>query len=151
MFFDRYCIYVDDMAPRDPSSFSGFQQRFLSGQPQLTPILDAFASVLLRMWDLYDPLCANTIITAALRLVTISCIEPEIEKLPLVQGAQRFSWFVRQHDGVGPAYALMSFTRSTQINIVNYFHAVPEMDRWICLTNDILSSVPLLLLSPCVV
>ncbi|KAF8480583.1 isoprenoid synthase domain-containing protein [Gautieria morchelliformis] len=137
--FTWYCIYVDDMAPKDPSSYSGFEQRFLSGQPQLNPVLDAFASVLLRMWDLYDPLCANSIIVAAFELVTICCMEPEIEKLPVLRGAQRFSWFVRHGNGVGPAYALMSFTKSSQMNTMEYIQAVPVMDRWICLTNDILS------------
>ncbi|KAF8480571.1 isoprenoid synthase domain-containing protein [Gautieria morchelliformis] len=134
-----YSVYVDDMAPKNPSSFIEFEQRFLSGRPQLDPVLDAFASVLLRMWDLYDPLCANSIIIAAFELINISCIEPEIEKLPLVRGAEQFSWFVRQRDGLGPAYALMSFTKSSQINMMEYIQAVPVMDRWICLTNDILS------------
>ncbi|KAF8462081.1 isoprenoid synthase domain-containing protein [Gautieria morchelliformis] len=134
-----YFIYVDDMAPKNPSSFIEFEHRFLSGRPQLDPVLDAFASVLLRMWDLYDPLCANSIIVAAFELISISCIEPEIEKLPLVQGAQEFSWFVRHRSGAGPAYALMSFTKSSQIDMMEYIQAVPFMDRWICLTNDILS------------
>jgi Trichodiene synthase (TRI5) len=151
IIFDRYLFYVDDMAPKDPSSFSGFQQRFLSGQPQLNPILDALAKVLLRMWDLYDPLCANTIIISAFEMVTMCCMEPEIEKLPLVRGVRRFPWYVRQRNGVGPAYGFMVFPKSTQINIMEYIHAIPDMDRWICLTNDILSSVLLFLLSPCVI
>jgi Trichodiene synthase (TRI5) len=135
------------MAPRDPSSFIGFQQRFLSGQPQLNPVLDAFAVVLLRMWDLYDPPGANTIVTAVFEFVSICCIEPDIEKLPMVRGAKRFSSYVRHCTGVGSGFAVLTFPKSTQINIMEYLHAVPEMDLWVCLSNDVLSFVPLLLLS----
>ena len=129
------------MAPKHPSSFSVFEQRFLSGKPQLDPILDAFVGVLLRMWDFYDPLCANSIVVSTFEYVTSTCIEPDIERLPLVQGTQRFSWFVRERTGVGIAYALLTFTKSTEINTMEYIHAMPDMDFWICLTNDILSSV----------
>jgi Trichodiene synthase (TRI5) len=142
---------VDDLAPKDPNSFIGFQQRFLSGQPQLDPVLDAFADMLLRMWDLYDPLCANSIIHSAFEHVTMCCMEPEIEKLPLVRVSQRFPWYVRHRNGIGPAYALFCFPKSTQINTMEYIHAVPVMDPWLCLTNDILSSVPRPLLSRSVI
>lgn len=137
--FNWYLIYVDDMAHKDPSSFSVFEQRFLRGQPQLNPVLDALIDVLLRMWDLYDPLCANSIIASTFEYFTSTCIEPDIERLPLIRGTQRFSWFVRERTGVATAFALMMFTKSTQIDMMEYIQAMPDMNFWICLTNDVLS------------
>ncbi|KAF8511707.1 isoprenoid synthase domain-containing protein [Gautieria morchelliformis] len=137
--YNWYLIYVDDMAPKDPSSFCEFEQRFLTGRPQLNPILDALVSVLLRMWDLYDPLCANSIIAATFEFVTSSCLEPDIERLPLIRGTERFSWFVRERTGVATAFALMAFTKSTKIDLMEFIQAIPDINFWICLTNDILS------------
>ncbi|KAF8458283.1 hypothetical protein JB92DRAFT_3078677 [Gautieria morchelliformis] len=110
-----YGIYVDDMVHKDPSSYSIFEQRFLSGQRQLNPILDAFAQ------------CAS------MHLGNISCMEPQIEKLPLVRGAHRFSWFVRHRGGAGSAYALMSFMKFHKENLegetANYIHTRAYIDN----------------------
>ena len=143
IIFDRYLIYVDDMAPRDPSTFSAFEQRFLSGQRQLDPVLDALVEVLMRLWDLYDPLCANSIIAATFEFFTSTCIEPELETLSLIQGTQRFSWYMRERTGVATAFGLMMFTKSTGVHMMEFIQAIPDMNFWICLTNDLLSSVSL--------
>lgn len=137
----RYLIYVDDMTCKDPGPFSVFEQRFLSGQPQLNPVLDALVGVLLRLWDLYDPLCANSITSSVFNYFTATCLEANPQKLSLVQGTERFSDFLRTHTGVSIAFAAMMFTKSTEVDITEYFQAIPDMDFWIGLTNDLLSFV----------
>ncbi|KAF8511697.1 isoprenoid synthase domain-containing protein [Gautieria morchelliformis] len=134
-----YLFYVDDMAPKDPSPFCAFQQRFISGQPQLDPVLDALAGVLMRMWDLYDPLCANSIIAGTFEFVTINCLELDMKKLPLIRGTERFPWFVRDRTGGGTPFALMAFTKSTKIDMMEFIQAIPDINFWISLTNDMLS------------
>lgn len=141
--FDRYLIYVDDMAPRDPSAFSVFEQRFLSGQPQLNPVLRALVEVFVRMWDLYDPLCANGIICGAFDLITSTCMQPELERQPLIRGTQRFPWFLRDLTGDANGYALMTFTKSIGVDMMAFVQVLDDMNFWICLTNDLLSSVAL--------
>ena len=136
------------MGPNHRDSLSVFEQRFLSGKPQLHPILNALAGMLLCMWDFYDPLCANTIIAWTFEYLTTACIEPDIERLPLVRGTQRFSWFVRRRTGMAIAFAVGIFTKSTQIDMMEYIQAVPDMDFWTCLTNDILSSVSFFFVLP---
>ncbi|KAF8576474.1 terpenoid synthase, partial [Ramaria rubella] len=134
-----FLIYVDDMAPKDPSTFSVFEQRFLRGQPQLNPVLDALVEVLLCMWELYDPFCANYIVASTFEFLTATCLEPELETLPLIQGAQRFPWFIRNGTGVATAFACMIFTKSGRFDIMKYVRAIPDMNFWIALTNDVLS------------
>ena len=138
---NRYIIYVDDMAPRDPTTFSVFEQRFLSGQPQLNPVLDALARVLMDMWDFYGPICANSIIAATFEFITSTCIEPELERMPLIRGIQRFSWFFRARTGMGVPYALFAFPKSARLGPMEYIQAVPDMDFWIDASNDLVSSV----------
>jgi Trichodiene synthase (TRI5) len=138
---DRYHIYVDDMAPKDPTNFIGFEERFLSGQPQLDPVLDALVEVLMRMWDFYDPFCANSIIVSSFEFFSSTCLEPDLERLPVVQGTERFSWYLRERTGVAVAFSLMTFTKSSRINTMAFVQAVPDMTFWICVSNDLFSWV----------
>ena len=134
---------MDDKAPKDPIPFRAFQQRFLSGEPQLNPVLDALVDALMRTWDLFDPLCANSIIAFTFEFVTSTSMQADVEKLSLSRGAQRFSWFFRERSGVPTSYTLFMFAKSTQIDIMEYFQAIADMNFWMCLVNDILSSVSL--------
>jgi hypothetical protein len=129
------------MVSRDSTPCTVFQERFLRGQPQLDPVLDALADVLLSMWTQYDSLCTNTIIAAVFEFITYSCIEPEVEALPLIRGAQRIPWFLRERTGVAAAFALMVFPKTRKINLLKYIQAMPDMNFWISVTNDLLSSV----------
>ena len=138
---NRYLIYVDDMAPKDPSTFSVFEQRFLSGQPQLNPVLDALVKVLMHMWDIFDPICANSITAATFEFVTSSCLEPELERLPLIRGIQRFSWFLRTRTGVAVSFSLFNFPKSSRLGLMEYIQAMADMDFWVSVTNDLISSV----------
>ncbi|KAF8586475.1 terpenoid synthase [Ramaria rubella] len=138
-FLTWFTLYADDMAPKDPKAFRSFEQRFLCGQPQLDPVLDALVEVLLRMWELYDPLCANYIVISTLEFITATSLEPELDTFPLVQGVRRFPWFIRNGTGVGTAFAFMIFTKSAKIDPVKYLQAIPDMNFWIALTNDVLS------------
>ncbi|GJJ13610.1 hypothetical protein Clacol_007866 [Clathrus columnatus] len=89
-----FAIYVDDKVAKDPVPFQEFGARLLRRQPQLDLILNVFTEVLDRMWDLYDPLAASTILNSTLAFVTGCCIEPELENLPRIQGVERFSWYI---------------------------------------------------------
>jgi hypothetical protein len=129
------------MVSRDSTPCSQFEERFLRGQPQLDPVLDALSDVLLSMMKQYDSLCANTIIAAVFEFVTFCCIEPEVEALPLIRGAQRVPWFLRERTGVAAAFALMIFPKTRKINLLEYIQAMPDMNFWISVTNDLLSCV----------
>ncbi|GJJ15978.1 hypothetical protein Clacol_010257 [Clathrus columnatus] len=132
-------VYIDDKVTKDPAPFKEFASRLIRNQQQLDPILTAFTEVLGRMWDSYDPLAASAIFDDALSFVTGTCIEPELHRLPLVQGINRFSWYIRDLTGASNAYGLFPFTKSGNFNMLNVVQALPDMNFWTCLTNDLLS------------
>ncbi|KAF8523930.1 isoprenoid synthase domain-containing protein [Hysterangium stoloniferum] len=138
--YNWYLIYVDDMSTTDPVALNEFEQRFLRGQPQLNPVLTALIETLMNMWDLYDPLSVNSIISATFEFITSNCIEPELEKtMPPVEGFQRFPWFVREKSGVAAAFTLQIFTKSKNFAMMEILKVLPDIYYWIDLTNDLLS------------
>ena len=130
------------MAPKDITAFAVFEERFLRGLPQLDPVLDAYADVIISLYDHYDTLVANVILTATFDFVNSSCMERTVECLPLVREAGRFPWYLRDQTGIGKPFALFMFTKTSQIPLADFILAIPEMNYWICIINDLLSFVP---------
>jgi hypothetical protein len=137
----RYLVNVDDTIAKDSAPHREFQQRFLRGQTQLDPILDALADVLLHLWDHYQPVCASSITSSVFQFINYSCVELELERLPLTQNSQRFPWFMRERIGIAEAYGFMTFANSCKVDIMQYIRAAPDMVFWIDAVNDLLSSV----------
>jgi len=63
-------IYFDDLTKTDVSSVRQFHARFISGQPQMHPLLDSYASLLQHAWNHFLPGCANLVISSSLDFVT---------------------------------------------------------------------------------
>ncbi|KAF9465961.1 isoprenoid synthase domain-containing protein [Collybia nuda] len=137
--YNWYLIYIDDMSSKDTGPFMAFQERFLRRMPQLNPVLEALVEVLMRIYELYDLPTANSILSATFNFVNSTCIEPEIETLPLTRGLVRFPWFLRDQTGVAIAFALLLFPKSKNIGVTDYIQALSDMNFWISVTNDILS------------
>jgi hypothetical protein len=140
----RLAIYVDDMAAKDAALLGVFELRFLRGLPQLHPVLQAFSETIIPLCDQYDTLTANIILTATFDFVNSTCVEHVMASMPLVRDAKRFPWFLRDQTGIGKAFGLFGFSKSTQIHITDYIQALPDINYWICAVNDFLSSVSLL-------
>ncbi|KAF8523921.1 isoprenoid synthase domain-containing protein [Hysterangium stoloniferum] len=133
-----YLIYVDDVLP-STVALKEFAQRFLRGQPQLNPVLAALVGVLMNMWDMYDPLSANTIVVSTLEYITFTCIEPKMGTMPLAEGIRRFPQFIREKSGDAAAFALQTYPKSRSFTIMETLQALPDMCCWINLVNDLLS------------
>jgi hypothetical protein len=137
--YNWFILYTDDASTKDVAPFMAFEQRFLRNLPQLDPVLDAFAAVLLKMCDQYDALAANFILSATFEFINATCIEPAMEALPILRGAKRFPSFLRDRTGLGIPYSLMIFPKSRSLDFVSCFQALPDMNFWIAAINDILS------------
>ncbi|KAF8523967.1 isoprenoid synthase domain-containing protein [Hysterangium stoloniferum] len=137
--YNWYGIYVDDILSTDPLALKEFGKRFLSGQPQLNPVLTALTEVLMNMWDLYDPLFVNSIIAGVFEFITSNCIEPELGNMPLAEGVHRFAPFMRDKSGGAAGYALQIFTKSRNVTMMETLQALPDIYYWMNLTNDLLS------------
>ncbi|GJJ09056.1 hypothetical protein Clacol_003278 [Clathrus columnatus] len=135
----RFGVYMDDRIIKDPIPFREFGARILRNQQQLDPVLAAYTEVLNHMWDLYDPMVASIIFNNTLNFVTGSCIEPEIQKVSIVQGVDRFGWYIRDLTGVGIAFALFPYTKTGNFDILSVIQAIPDMNFWLSTANDLLS------------
>jgi len=140
VLFLWYLTYVEDQAINDPTPFGQFVQRFGRGLPQLDPILDAFADVLHQIWEQWDNLSANIIIGSALTFMTFSCIELSLDKLgPPVPGNSRFAWFLREGTGIAKSFGSFAFSKTNNLSVMDYAQAIPDIEYWLNLTNDLLS------------
>ncbi|KAH9965493.1 isoprenoid synthase domain-containing protein [Russula dissimulans] len=137
--FTWYLIYIDDVSPRNAAPFLAFQHRFLRNLPQLDPVLDALADVLHLIYDHYDVVFANIIISGTFDYITVTCMEPVLESIMLTSNVARLLWFVRSRTGVGVGYALFAFPKSRNPDIRVALQILPTMDFWISATNDLLS------------
>ena len=104
-------------------------------------MLTAFADVIVSLYDHYDVFVANTILTATFDFVNSSCMEPTVESLPLIREAGDFPWYLRDQTGIGKAFTLFMFTKSSKVAITDYIQAIPNMNYWIAGVNDFLSFV----------
>jgi hypothetical protein len=87
---------------------------------ELDPVLDALADVLLYLWNRYQPICASSIVLAMSQFVTYSRIELELNRLPLIHNAQRFTWFVHDRIGISEPHAVMAYTITRKLDIIPY-------------------------------
>jgi len=116
-----------------------FQHCFLRDLPQLDPVLDALADVLHLIYDHYDVVFANTIISSTFDFITITCMEPVIDSFTLTPNVAHFPWFSRSRTGVSIPYALFSFPKSRKPDIGITLQILPTIERWIAAGNDFLS------------
>lgn len=139
----RYALYAEDMTSiyQNTPHLRYFQTCFLRGLPQLDPVMQAYADVLLKMCDSYDTPVANSILNSAFDFINYTYLEPRLDSLPVAYGAKRFPWFLRERTGVGIAFALMLFPKTVKLEIVDYIQAVPDMDFWMSVANDLISCV----------
>jgi hypothetical protein len=84
--FTFFMIYIDDRSSRGtPAPYAAFQQKYVTSQPQLDPVLDHFADCLGDMWSFYDAFTANSIVTSALDFLS-GCV---LERYVLLIGRHR--------------------------------------------------------------
>jgi hypothetical protein len=136
----RYLIYIDDTSVENKDPATAFVYRYLRGQPQLDPVFDALADLLLSLFDTYDSPTANNIVTSLLAFLTANTVESQMhEDLVIPCGAIRFPWFLRDRSGAGIAYALFPYHKALGLASKDYMGALPDMNFWIYAVNDLLS------------
>lgn len=59
--------------------------------------------------------------------------------LELIPGITRFAWFIREGSGIAKAFASLAFSHSGGFSAMDFAQALPDMDYWIDMTNDLLS------------
>lgn len=132
---------IDDTNKCIAADLATFQPRFHAGQPQPSSLLQHFAHALRDTYRHYDPLVANFIVLSALAFVNANALETRREFQELVPLGAGVSWpyYFRDKEGLPEVYAYFVFPRALYPDIGSFVQAVPDMGRFINLTNDILS------------
>lgn len=135
--FTACAIYVDDRFLKDSHLISEFQERFICGNHQGDPALDAFASLLRETYVHYDPVAANFILTSTLNGITAIILEEDTKNMQVVSAGVRYPTFSRRMSGAADAYGILAFPRTLRLD--SYIQALPEIINYINNVNDILS------------
>ncbi|KAJ2971743.1 hypothetical protein NQ176_g7543 [Zarea fungicola] len=117
------------------------QSRFSKGEPQPSALLEAFASVLRDTTTHYGPIIANFINLSALAFINSNAMEMrrEYQEMHIPKQAINWPYYFREKEGLPEAYAYFCFPKSSCNNITYFLPAIPDMGKFINLTNDILS------------
>ncbi|KAG6827421.1 hypothetical protein H0H92_011843 [Tricholoma furcatifolium] len=113
---------------------------FLRNLPQLDPVLQGLADVLRSMHDYYPVFFAHGIINSAFEFVAGTCLEPAFEKVNVSATSTRFPWFLRSRNGGWSGLCVNAIPQFSKGGICGFFSALADMDFWICISNDLLSS-----------
>lgn len=132
---------IDDLNKEMGVDLSLFQARFSTGQTQPTPLLRCFADVLRGTYKFWDPVVANSIVLSALAFVNANTLEtrPEFQRMVPHEAGASWPYHFRNIEGLPEVYTYFMFPAVRCPDMCMYLQAVPDMGRFINLTNDILS------------
>lgn len=132
---------IDDTNKSIAPDLALFQSRFYTGQPQPTPLLECFAETLRNTYDFWDAVAANFIVLSALAFINANILETQrdYQDMVLVRAGANWPYHFRNVEGLPEVYTYFMFPKATHPDIGQYLQAVPDMGRFINLTNDILS------------
>lgn len=135
-------VYVDDEANKDSEEWQNFVPRFYSQEEQ--------HNTLARGWDYHLRLChryfsqkaANFIITASLSFTNVNALAGcEVPRMARTAGFDGSTWakFMRIKDGVGEVYGWFTFPKALYPDMSQFMEAVPDIESYVDIVNDILS------------
>lgn len=132
---------IDDTNKSIASDLVLFQSRFYTGQAQPTPLLECFAETLRGTYKFWDPVTANFIVLSALAFINANVLETrqEFRSMVLAKVAANWPYHFRNMEGLPEVYTYFMFPKLSHPAIGKYLQAVPDIGKFINLTNDILS------------
>ncbi|KAI1391742.1 terpenoid synthase [Hypoxylon trugodes] len=134
-------IVIDDTASHQLADYERFHERFAAGEHQPTCVLENWAELLRSTFKYWEPIIANFIIASSLDFLNACILESRSEFLSLIptKGSRNFPWYIRSKTGVGDAYAYFTFPKGLFPDFSSYVEVVPDLSKFFCLANDILS------------
>lgn len=118
-----------------------FQTRFFASQPQPTPLLKCFAQNMRKTYRFWDLVTANFIVPSSWAFLTANVLERRQDYRDMAPDPAETSWayHFRNIEDLPEAYTYFMFPRTECPDITVFLQAVPDMDRFINLTNDVMS------------
>jgi hypothetical protein len=132
-------IYIDDGSETDATAVATFQERCELQQSHEDPVMNVFQVFLRQFWQFYQPFCSNAIVSASYEFVNGCYLETLRVPSKNEPAADLWPYYVRAKTGVAPAYSFMIFPKREGQQLPDFLLAIPEVNRFIDLTNDVLS------------
>ncbi|VDB87317.1 unnamed protein product [Peniophora sp. CBMAI 1063] len=142
MAISTACLtWVDSVAQSIVNALAEFQRRFYSRLPQLNPVLDRYATYMLKLYDHYEEYVAGAMIMSCCAYMDVNCLEVRAvtKELPAKMDAKLWPYYVRNLSGVSVFYSFACFPKKNHPDLVNYIQAIPEMLIFTNFLNDVLS------------
>ncbi|KIK80104.1 hypothetical protein PAXRUDRAFT_159569 [Paxillus rubicundulus Ve08.2h10] len=134
-------LFIDDIPKhflRELPNMRLFNRRFVGWEKQGNVALEAVAGHLRRIPSIFGgPVSANLVTTSLLNAITGGVMEWDNKDMKLSASAEQYPSYLRSMSGIGGAYAIMAFP--PDIPLEEYIQALPEIDFFISIGNDLLS------------
>lgn len=92
---------MDNVADDILEALTEFQSRFYARKPQLHPVLDCYANLMLRLYDHYEPYVADAMIMSSCTFIDGSVLEVRAlsKKVSTKSDAKLWPYYVRSLSG----------------------------------------------------
>ncbi|KAG6834603.1 hypothetical protein H0H93_008659, partial [Arthromyces matolae] len=132
--------WMDNVADDILDALTEFQGRFHAGKPQLHPVLDCYATYMLRLYDHYEPFVADAMVMSSVTFMHGSCIEVRALAKNMGQSTDAVLWpyHVRALSGISGFYSYACFPKKDHPDVINYIQAIPEILVFTNFLNDVL-------------
>ncbi|KAG5729149.1 Trichodiene synthase [Termitomyces sp. T112] len=133
--------WMDNVADDILEPLVQFQGRFHARKPQLHPVLDCYATFMLRLYEHYEPYVADQMIMSSVTFMLGSCIEVRSLSKNMKQSTDAVLWpyYVRNLSGISGFYAYACFPKKDHPDVIDYIQAIPEILVFTNFLNDVLS------------
>ncbi|KAH0585730.1 hypothetical protein H2248_008941 [Termitomyces sp. 'cryptogamus'] len=133
--------WMDNVADEIIDPLLEFQGRFHARKPQLHPVLDCYATFMLRLYDYYEPYVADQMVMSSMTFMLGSCIEIRSlsKNMKLSTDALLWPYYVRNLSGISGFYAYACFPKKDHPDVMDYIQAIPDILVFTNFLNDVLS------------
>ncbi|KAG5352773.1 hypothetical protein C0989_000546 [Termitomyces sp. Mn162] len=133
--------WMDNVADEIIDPLLQFQSRFHARKPQLHPVLDCYATFMLRLYDYYEPYVADQMVMSSMTFMLGSCIEIRLlsKNMKLSTDALLWPYYVRNLSGISGFYAYACFPKKDHPDVMDYIQAIPDILVFTNFLNDVLS------------
>lgn len=118
-----------------------FHERFFAGERQPHNLLEGIAILLREANDHFDPVMANLMQLSVLKFLTSNLLERHagFQNLDVTRDGVKFPHFYRDLSGMNVAYAVFCYPKAQYPDVSQFLEAMPDMARFIDISNDVLS------------
>ncbi|KAJ7618796.1 isoprenoid synthase domain-containing protein [Roridomyces roridus] len=135
-FYAWFFFYIDDVAPR--SSLENYLHVLLSGGSQSGP-LGHLHTVLADLFTHWDPVLVNMMVTALMDLMSATVLEGRDNIIQMKLTARTWPSYLRVRSATSPGFSSALFPMTAHPDNTAFIQALPDMDEYMCLINDVLS------------